>query len=256
MMGMRRQNIGDPPVGEGSILYQVYARIWAKRTGLFIFSLFNVLFGLQPIQCLAGNVQFPMQLSRSVVKVTAMNSEYKLSVGSGVVIAKDQVVTNCHITRIGERILISKAGMVFQVKYQAALPLLDICILKTRPLPFPQAKLTEYSSEIAMPVVMIGFPLALKIRMMRGKLVSKYQFMAGDIIEVDSAFTHGASGGGVFNQRGELIGLMTFMTRNENDQRFFVSPAMWIKQVQEIEFKPLQPFIQPSYWETGLFSPP
>jgi len=49
------------------------------------------------------------------------------------------------------------------------------------------------------------------------------------IIESDTAFTSGASGGGLFDSTGTLVGLLTFRSRGETGA-YYALPVGWIRQ--------------------------
>ena len=50
----------------------------------------------------------------------------------------------------------------------------------------------------------------------------------GRIIESDTAFTSGASGGGLFDSAGSLVGLLTFRSRGET-RTFYALPVGWVR---------------------------
>ena len=57
-----------------------------------------ILFLIPTISNSAGLTQeLTLQLNRSIVKVHSANQAGNHGVGSGVVVAKDHVVTNCHV---------------------------------------------------------------------------------------------------------------------------------------------------------------
>ena len=101
--------------------------------------------------------------------------------------------------------------------------------------------------------MMSGYPYALNLRMTRGKVIGLHPYAQDQIIEINAGFNHGASGGGVFNSSGELIGLMTFMGREQGAMHFYVIPASWLAMGLEKEFVPLRSFSARSFWEKGDF---
>lgn len=196
-----------------------------------------------------------MLLSRSVVKILAVSDDNSQGLGSGVVIGHNEVATNCHITRIARRIYVTKEDRIYRAGLQASIPELDTCILKTGTLTLPVAKLGDPLLSLHSKLAMFGYPLALSIRMRPGRIIHLHAFENSHVIEIDTGFTHGSSGGGVFNERGELIGLITFMTHNNRRQRFFVTPADWINRALQQSFEPIHPFTEKSFWEKGAFTP-
>ncbi len=60
---------------------------------------------------------------------------------------------------------------------------------------------------------------------------------------------HGFSGGGLFNEQGELIGLTTFM-RNRNPPAFYAIPSSWLIEVSERQAGPVGPLLGRPFWQT------
>jgi S1-C subfamily serine protease len=195
-----------------------------------------------------------IELSRSIVKIQALSASGKQSMGSGVVIAPNLIATNCHVTRTANRAYLIEEDRLYPVLAQAAIPDFDVCILKTTPLTLPVAEMAESEPlKIGDDIAISGYPYALSIRTMRGKVIGLHPYAQDQIIEINAGFNHGASGGGVFNSSGKLIGLMTFMGREEGVLHFFVIPASWLAIGLEKEFAPLRPFSARSFWEKGNF---
>ncbi|CCE22514.1 serine protease [Methylotuvimicrobium buryatense] len=197
-----------------------------------------------------------MQLSLSVVKVIARDAAGKTYMGSGVIIAPGKVATNCHVTRNAEQIVLFKSGHAYPVLKQAALTELDACILETDSIPLPAAKLA-LSADFAVgtPVYMYGYPFALGMRSRPASIVAFHPYRAGHVLEIDAGFMQGASGGGIFNEAGELVGLMTFIGKDGNDFHYYVIPADWLLKAAQAPFVAVHAFKGLSFWESGSFKP-
>ena len=50
------------------------------------------------------------RLGRSVLKIEAVNGSGRVQIGSGVIVAGDTVVTNCHVTREATSVSVVQAG--------------------------------------------------------------------------------------------------------------------------------------------------
>lgn len=194
------------------------------------------------------------RIANSVVKVISQSSSWKSNLGSGVIIATDRVATNCHVTRSGQRIIVVKSGQYYPVIAQAALPEFDVCLLKTRSMPLPQAPLAEGDDlELGDDINIYGYPMALGMRVLKGAIVGLHQYNDQKVIEISAGFMQGASGGGVFNDAGKLIGLTTFMGRTQNRYHFYAIPVVWLSHALTVEFQPIKPFASTSFWESGKF---
>lgn len=60
-----------------------------------------------------------------------------------------------------------------------------------------------------------------------GRVQALHSFDGGRVIESDAAFTSGASGGGLFDASGALVGLLTFRLRGSSGN-FYSLPVRWI----------------------------
>jgi S1-C subfamily serine protease len=199
-------------------------------------------------------IQPDVHLSLSVVKVIASTPAGKNHMGSGVIIAPNKIATNCHVTREASRISVTKSGESYKVIKQAALPEYDVCILESTALPLPNASLADKDSlTIGSEIYLYGFPYALGMRSMPGSVVALHRHGEAPVIEIDAGFMQGASGGGIFNGKGELVGLTTFMGRDGKQFHFYAIPAEWLAKALHEPFMPVHAFQQLSFWENGSF---
>jgi serine protease Do len=74
--------------------------------GFFIAAL--ALCGTASPAVAAPSAAVMMQLSRVVLKVSALGDDDQFSVGSAVVIGPDTALTNCHVTRHAHTIVLSR----------------------------------------------------------------------------------------------------------------------------------------------------
>ena len=194
------------------------------------------------------------QLARTIVKVIAQSSDWKSNMGSGVIIAADKVATNCHVTRNAQKIILVQSGRYYPAIAQAVLAELDVCLLQTRHMPTLHASLADGSGLVLGNAIKIyGYPLALGMRVLQGAIVGLHRFHDQDIIEISAGFMQGASGGGVFNDSGKLIGLTTFMGRKRDGYHFYAIPVSWLHDALKAKFEPIRPFSSISFWESGEF---
>lgn len=193
-------------------------------------------------------------LSRSVVKIMAISQSGTQNLGSGVVIDHDKIATNCHVTRAAVRAYLLKESQLHAVRAEAALPEFDVCILETGTVTLPAVPLANPDTVVpGDQITIIGYPLALGIKMKKGSVIRLHPHADDEIIEISAGFKQGASGGGVFNDNGELIGLMTFMGRHDKQVHYYAVPVTWLARVLEQTFVPMRTFSERSFWEKGDF---
>ena len=158
--------------------------------------------------------ELAFNLNRSIVKVHAANQAGNHGVGSGVVIAKDHVVTNCHVIANATGIHVTKYGTSYPPEELIADWYHDICILTFKYLDLDPVQLgssdnVDYATDViaksyggnaTRPVTSVG-----KVRDM-------FDFKGKKIIQSSTWFSLGASGGGLFDIEGRLLGITTFKT--------------------------------------------
>ena len=168
-------------------------------------------------------------LSGSVVRVEASNDQGGFSVGSGVTVAPAIVVTNCHVTRDASTIRISGGGSAWTVTGQYADGVHDLCFLRVPAWSGRPVTLGERESlRAGQPVAAIGFTGGTGTTLRFGRVQALHSLDGGRVIESDTAFTSGASGGGLFDASGALVGLLTFRMRGSNGN-YYSLPVRWIR---------------------------
>jgi len=168
-------------------------------------------------------------VSASVVRVEAQREQGGLSVGSGVTVAPSIVVTNCHVTRNAATIRISGGGSLWEVTSQYADGAHDLCFLRAPTWNGRPAAMGERESlQLGQAVAAIGFTGGTGRTLRFGRVQALHSLDGGRVIESDTAFTSGASGGGLFDASGALVGLLTFRMRGSSGN-YYSLPVRWIR---------------------------
>jgi serine protease Do len=173
-----------------------------------------------------------LKFSHSVAKVHVENEHGQLGVGSSVVVAKNQVATNCHVIANARGVAINKRGKSFAPIAMKADWVHDLCILIFDDLPlkpFPLGDMGQVNYEDD--VIAFGFSgNAPRPTESFGSVKALIPFDDSHLIRTDSGFRMGASGGALINYDGTLIGLTTF--KSPGRKGFYYSlPVKWIKQL-------------------------
>ena len=153
-------------------------------------------------------------INPSILKVHVATKEGNHGVGSGVVVAKDYVVTNCHVIANAQGVHVTKYGYSYSPTALIANWKKDLCILKVKFLELRPVKLgstasLEYETEV------FGKSYGgntIKPHTSYGKVKGLHLFDDYHVVQSSAWFSLGASGGGLFNNEGELIGVTTFKT--------------------------------------------
>ncbi|MEO8156776.1 MAG: serine protease [Betaproteobacteria bacterium] len=170
------------------------------------------------------------KVAASVVRVVAKvpNSD-STSFGSGVVLPEGRVVTNCHVIPGDGRVVVMQGAQGTEVERGPGDSAADLCVLHSAALTTPSAQTaTARSLEVGDEVAAIGFGGGGARSISSGRVTALYPYRNGLVIQTTAAFRQGASGGGLFDSHGNLVGITTFYKRNGADSTFFAIPVEWV----------------------------
>jgi hypothetical protein len=167
-------------------------------------------------------------LSHSIGRVEARLDNGRVGVGSAITVAKGVLVTNCHVTSRAISIKVIGGGMPWPATEQVADVTHDVCFLRVPDWPHAPIVLRGANPlRIGDAVSAMGFTAAaMSLRM--GAITALHAHEKAQIIETDTAFNSGASGGGLFDEEGALIGMLTFRMRGSAGH-YFALPMQWIR---------------------------
>jgi len=188
-------------------------------------------------------------LSMSVVQIHAYPEGRQVFFGSGVVIAPNRVATNCHVTRYARAIVVTKGPIRYEAVAQQADPGHDLCLLEAPGISLPVATVGSAARlRVGETIYVYGYPLAIGMAFSQGRIEALHPFDDSLIIETSADFTSGASGGGIFDDSGQLIGLATFYPAGHTGHNFAI-PADWITKLSTTTAKRIEPFGGSPFWE-------
>ncbi|WP_158849420.1 S1C family serine protease [Algibacter sp. L1A34] len=172
------------------------------------------------------------ELDPSVVTIEVI--EYKVKddkitssggLGSGVIIDKEGfILTAAHVVESANKVSVKlQNGVEFTADVLSSSTAADVALLKIRTVPInlkPVKVGSSNASEVGEQILVIGAPLGLEhslsvghiSRKMKKNIISNGE-MAG-FIQTDASINHGNSGGPMFNTKGELIGIVSFILSN------------------------------------------
>ncbi len=157
------------------------------------------------------------------VKDQKLNASGRL--GSGIVISKEGLImTAAHVVESANEVSVKLLnGTSYQADVISSSSAADVALIKLRTKPANLKPVTvgnSSSSKIGEQILIIGAPLGLEhslsvghiSRKMNKNVISNGE-MAG-FIQTDASINHGNSGGPMFNMKGELIGIVSFILSN------------------------------------------
>jgi serine protease Do len=176
------------------------------------------------------NYELVYQLKASVVKVHVATKNGGHGVGTGVVVAKDMVATNCHVVADAVGVKITKFGDSFTPDAMRADWKHDVCVLRFQFLDMPPVVLGDSENlKYEQGIFSIGFPGGPpKPITTPGKIKALYALDGSQVIRTDASFVMGASGSPVFDDGGKLIALSTVKSPGHSAY-FYNVPVKWIK---------------------------
>lgn len=178
------------------------------------------------------------RVSPSVWRVQTLDADgLLLGQGSAVVVAPAQLVTNCHVLAKARRVQVRRDGQARAVAARLARwdVQRDLCQLDATGVDAPVVPLVSAAPvAVGQPAYAIGHPKGLDLTMSAGLVSSLRRNSAGQLVllQTSAAVSGGSSGGGLFNEQGELLGLTTIASITGDAQNLnFAIPADWIRDL-------------------------
>ncbi len=204
-----------------------------KRAIQAIVGLLCLVFSVHAIADSAASQVFE-KVAPSVVEVLSLDTTGKPhALGSGVVIAHNEVATNCHVLDGGAAYKVRSQGKDYTARIRYRDRQRDICSLVVRGLKAPPVSLGNTASlKVGDPVYAVGTPEGLELTLSQGIISSLRDVGGGRYIQTTAAISHGSSGGGLFDSQGRLLGLTSFYI-DGGQQLNFALPVEWIKALPQ-----------------------
>lgn len=199
-----------------------------------------------PALASAGNG--PSQWTERVLKVTVIRRDGGRESGSAVPLAGDRMVTNCHVLRDSREIRVGNPSQTWTATSDVRDVYRDLCFLRVpgyeaSPMPMIEVGATR----VGMGVSAVGYSGG-EFRLSRGKVVGMYscECDGGQVIQTSAQFDRGASGGGLFDQEGRLVGILTFKARSGGKYHFAL-PVGWLRHISSRNIQSIN--AAESFWE-------
>ncbi len=184
--------------------------------------------------CAQPSMVDTLQLGHSIVMVTTDLPDGSNGRGSGVVVSPQYVATNCHVIANSKGANIAKFRDGYQPIALKANWRRDLCLLKFEPLPFKPLPMRDSSTlQYEEEVFSLGFPAAAPVpQPSYGNIKGIYHYDGGLIVRSNASFAMGSSGGALFDQAFNLIGLTTFKSPGQHAY-YYSLPVEWIKELMD-----------------------
>src|SRR5258706_8352427 len=182
--------------------------------------------GLEPEQVYA-------KVAPSIVVVVGYKipKSTESSLGSGVVIAPVQIVTNCHVIDGADLIYVKHEKISSLALLRFADPDRDLCqVTAVDKSQFSKAitgVVSVSELRVGQRVYAVGAPQGFDLTLSDGLISSLRNVDEGTVIQTNAPISPGSSGGGLFDVSGRLIGITSFYHKGGQNLNFAV-PASWI----------------------------
>ena len=208
-------------------------------------------------QAQAFDQQILLKVFFNIVKVHTINNDnWGMGLGSGVIVANNRVLTNCHVLSKAKSAWISQGEQSFGVEGVQVNAHQDLCLITTKDMPLKPAQIGSVKDlKTGVEVFAIGHSSGVEApTTSRGQIKALYPFEDSQIIRSSARFSMGASGSGLFDDQGKLVGINTFKSFGRIAY-FYAMPADWIENLKSLPMQSIAPFAQTAFWQNGEHSP-
>jgi S1-C subfamily serine protease len=170
-----------------------------------------------------GSVVVVQTQQREVDPVARVNLVSVGGLGSGVLISEDgKVMTAAHVVQTADAITIKTiSGESIPARVVASEPSADVALLQLQRLPTVAqvASLGDSDSvQVGDPVFVVGAPFGISHSLTAGHVSARreeHSMLGGvtrtELFQTDAAINQGNSGGPMFNHRGEVVGIVSYI---------------------------------------------
>jgi hypothetical protein len=144
--------------------------------------------------------------------------------GSAVAVSSTELLTNCHVVTDSASITLEQKGSVTKATLVSADVEADRCVIRSD-LPLQvHVPIRPYDSlQVGEKVYSIGAPAGLELTISDGLLSGKRSLSNRRLVQTTAAISPGSSGGGLFDETGNLIGITTFHLKDSENLNFAIS---------------------------------
>lgn len=152
-------------------------------------------------------------------------------IGMAMEIDQNQMVTTCHAIPAGAKLVVKVAGQMQPAELSITDEQLDLCRLLVPGFGTPPLRLAPADSRPGDKIIAVGMNAKGELAATEGTVTQVRTTPIGKVLEVSMPIAASASGGGIFNLQGQLVGIAT--TPHTFGPNLNVAlPVSWIAQMR------------------------
>lgn len=173
-------------------------------------------------------------LSPSVWRVEVSDdTDKRFALGSAVVVGPETLLTNCHVVIKAAHITVRQDNQSFGARLEYIDPERDMCEITAHGLKAPAVAIGDSDKVmVGQKIYALGNPQGLDLTLSDG-LVSAFRRDDAQqlkYIQISAPISHGSSGGGLFNEDGQLLGITSAGIDNAQNLGFVI-PIKWMNDL-------------------------
>jgi S1-C subfamily serine protease len=171
---------------------------------------------------------FVVLATRSMAEARVRN----ITQGSAVAVSEHMLLTNCHVVKDRPIIKLVQKDKRATAKLVAADDTTDRCVISTNDLSLSPVGGVRTLDSLAVGerVFAVGAPLSLELTLSEGLISAIRRKAARNLVQTSAAVSPGSSGGGLFDERGNLVGITTLASiSGAQNLNFAIAAADWWK---------------------------
>lgn len=194
----------------------------------------------------------------SIAKLVAAGETGRYHFGSGVVLPDGNLITNCHVTQRARSVALVQGDAPANANSQASDVVHDLCVLSFPNMRMKPATLRDSRTlKLGETVYAVGFNRGLGLTYQEGYIEELFALDGGVVMRTSAAFTTGASGGGLFDEQGNLVGILTFYRVIANQEpTYYALPVEWIQGAAALRKSAVAPQEGTAFWAEPLDQQP
>jgi serine protease Do len=192
-------------------------------------ALFTLAAWLLPAAVPALEPEPPGKRSVSVFRIQVADAQRRVVSGTGVLVAARTLVTNCHVVLDAHEISVIGTARTHHASIARSDVERDLCLLEVPALDAPVAVLGDTRKlRPGETIAAGGYSTGGVLAWTTGRIEGLFSYhSSGRVIQGSAPFDEGASGGGLFDGNGRLVGILTFKARAGGPFHFAV-PVEWV----------------------------